>query len=59
MKQDIEISVTQAARMLNCSEKTVVNYCLLGKLKGIKNSVPGVWKVSLVSTEKLLKAKKG
>lgn len=56
-KEDLQISVTQAARLLKSSGKTVVNYCLSGKLEGEKNSVTGVWKISLNSVRKLLRKK--
>jgi hypothetical protein len=52
---DLEINVTQAAKMLNSCGRTVINYCIRGKLQGEKNPVTGVWKVSLSSVEKLIK----
>jgi hypothetical protein len=52
---DLEITVTQAAKMLNSCGRTVINYCLRGKLQGKKNPITGVWKVSLSSLEKLIK----
>lgn len=55
MREDLQISVTQAARLLKSCGKTVVNYCLAGKLEGEKNPVTGVWKISLQSVRKLLK----
>ena len=58
MEQDLEISVTQAAKMLNSAGRTIVNYCLAGKLTGQKNPVTGVWKISLASVNKLLKETK-
>lgn len=55
---DFKISVTQAARMLSSSGKTIVNYCKRGILEGTKNPVTGVWKIKLKSIRKLLKNKR-
>lgn len=52
---DIQILTSQAAEMLRCSYRTVINYCTTGKLTGCKNPVTGVWKVSLNSVIKLQK----
>lgn len=46
---DINISTTQAAEILRCSYRTIINYCTAGKLTGSKNPVTGFWKVSLKS----------
>ncbi|MHC4183646.1 MAG: helix-turn-helix domain-containing protein [Planctomycetota bacterium] len=53
MKDDIQISTTQASEMLKCSYKTIINYCNSGKLTGDKNPVTGIWKISLNSVLKL------
>lgn len=54
MKKDLEISVTQAAKLLNSSGRTVVNYCTRGKLQGSKNPITGIWKINLRSVEKIM-----
>jgi hypothetical protein len=50
-----DVSTGQAAKMLNSCNRTVINYCVRGKLQGKKNPVTGVWRVSLSSLENLLK----
>lgn len=49
----ITISVTQAAKILNTSGETIVNYCLKGILTGSKNPISGRWSINLESVSKL------
>lgn len=49
MQQGVDISVTQAAKILGSAGKTIVNYCMKGKLTGEKNPVTGIWKINLES----------
>ncbi len=46
---DIIITTNQAAEMLRCSYRTVINYCKARKLSGTKNPVTGIWRISLNS----------
>lgn len=58
MQRNINISVTQAAKILNSSGKTIINYCQKGKLRGKKNPVTGIWNIDFKSIQELLKNKR-
>jgi len=56
---NIFLSTSQAAELLCCSYKTVINYCKSRKLNGIKSPVTGYWRVSLQSVLQLQKNVQG
>lgn len=52
MELDFWIMTTQAAKILGCSGRTIVNYVRKGYLLGRKNGVTGIWEISLDSVYK-------
>jgi len=54
MENDFEIGVSQAAKLVHSSGMTVVNYIRKGIIKGHKNPITGVWKISLASVQQLI-----
>jgi hypothetical protein len=51
---DKTIRTAEAAVLLRCSYKTVIDYCRRGKLKGQKNPITGSWLIDLGSVNDLL-----
>lgn len=53
-KTIMTMGTTEAANRCNCSYKTIIFYCKIGKLKGWKNPVTGRWLIDAESVEDLL-----
>ncbi len=53
--EDIKVTTTQAASLLNVCSKTIINYCTQNKLEYTKNSISKRYAVNLESIKKLLR----
>ncbi|HBR21391.1 MAG TPA: hypothetical protein DD713_02295 [Nitrospiraceae bacterium] len=55
MKNDVYVSTSEAARLLNVCSRTIINYCEQKKLIHTKNDITKRYSVSLASLRRLLK----
>jgi len=52
--KDMQVSTTQAAKILNVCSKTIINYCAQKKLQYTKNRITRRYAVSLESIKRLI-----